>query len=539
MPFTIHKDRRKSGMRKHGFSSFALCILCGVGFTLTPTLASAGWVAQNAGTTNYLCSVYFPMDAQTGYAVGQNGTPIPPEYHSVEETWAVLDSLHRLYPAITKLDTCGYSQRFLMPIPHLVISRNPGTREDEPSALLTGVTHPREPMGNEICLYTMRWILQNYPDSAWARRWVDSMDVHFVPIVNPEGYQYVIDSTSGWPWWGKNLRDNRGNGGRIHPDSDGVNINRNFDWRWDQAGSGACTSDLSRGPSPASESETQALMNLATQRKFVVGISYHSFGYLVCLPWFYDTLYTPDDATLREMASNMGNQIGGYTPYWLRGASYSSVWFYGQLGMYDFSVETGKSFIPPAESIAIECEKNIRGAAYLLDRTFYSGVTGHVRDSLTLEPLVATVEVLDLAGDSIVPRTSDSLYGRFYRLLQFGRTYSLSFSKTGYETKTIENLWVPFDSLTTVEVLLASASGVGERGEAARGVTRYKVWPNPFTSFATLPGHEAERFSLYDVSGRKVGTYRGDRVGEGLAPGVYFLRSSGSKDKPLRIVKVR
>jgi hypothetical protein len=68
---------------------------------------------------------------------------------------------------------------------------------------------------------------------------------------------------------------------------------------------------------------------------------------------------------------------------------------------------------------------------------------------------------------------------------------------------------------------------------------RIRAKPNPFTSFATLPGHEVERFSLYDVSGRKVGTYRGDRVGEGLAPGVYFLRSSDSQDKPLRIVKVR
>lgn len=29
------------------------------------------------------------------------------------------------------------------------------------------------------------------------------------------------------------------------------------------------------------------------------------------------------------------------------------------------------------------------------------------------------------------------------------------------------------------------------------------------------------------------------RTGEGLKAGVYFLRSSDSKDKPLRIVKVR
>jgi len=88
---------------------------------------------------------------------------------------------------------------------------------------------------------------------------------------------------------------------------------------------------------------------------------------------------------------------------------------------------------------------------------------------------------------------------------------------------------------------LVARTGVEEENKGFEGsrVQGFKINPNPFTSFATLPGHEAERFSLYDVSGRKVGTYRGDRVGEGLAPGVYFLRSSESKDKPLRVVKVR
>jgi hypothetical protein len=63
--------------------------------------------------------------------------------------------------------------------------------------------------------------------------------------------------------------------------------------------------------------------------------------------------------------------------------------------------------------------------------------------------------------------------------------------------------------------------------------------PNPFTSFASVLGHEADRFSLYDISGRRVGTYKGDRVGEGLSPGVYFLRPESGDTKPLRIVKVR
>jgi hypothetical protein len=68
---------------------------------------------------------------------------------------------------------------------------------------------------------------------------------------------------------------------------------------------------------------------------------------------------------------------------------------------------------------------------------------------------------------------------------------------------------------------------------------RLKVTPNPFTSFASVPGHEAEGFTLYDISGRRVGTYRGDRVGTDLAPGVYFLRPVAGGSMPVRIVKVR
>ena len=67
----------------------------------------------------------------------------------------------------------------------------------------------------------------------------------------------------------------------------------------------------------------------------------------------------------------------------------------------------------------------------------------------------------------------------------------------------------------------------------------FSVHPNPFTSFSTVPGHSSESFSLYDISGRRVGSYRGDRIGEGLEAGVYFVREESGKDKPVRVVKVR
>jgi hypothetical protein len=85
------------------------------------------------------------------------------------------------------------------------------------------------------------------------------------------------------------------------------------------------------------------------------------------------------------------------------------------------------------------------------------------------------------------------------------------------------------------------SAGVEEKKAPVSTVSRlpYRVLPDPFTSFATVPGHEGERFALFDVTGRKVGTCRGDRIGEELLPGVYFLESEVRGTKPVRIVKVR
>jgi hypothetical protein len=93
-------------------------------------------------------------------------------------------------------------------------------------------------------------------------------------------------------------------------------------------------------------------------------------------------------------------------------------------------------------------------------------------------------------------------------------------------------------------ILKTTDGGVGveeKRGQEDKGtwVHGIKLTPNPFTSFAAIPGHESEQFALYDVSGKRVGSYRGERIGEGLSPGVYFLKGEGQSSKPLRVIKLR
>jgi hypothetical protein len=68
---------------------------------------------------------------------------------------------------------------------------------------------------------------------------------------------------------------------------------------------------------------------------------------------------------------------------------------------------------------------------------------------------------------------------------------------------------------------------------------RIQTQPNPFVYFATIPGQDGKQFEMYDVLGRQVGVYKGDRVGWDLGPGVYFVRREGEGGAMGRVVKIR
>ena len=77
-------------------------------------------------------------------------------------------------------------------------------------------------------------------------------------------------------------------------------------------------------------------------------------------------------------------------------------------------------------------------------------------------------------------------------------------------------------------------------GDVGRGIgSQIHAWPNPFVSFCRVVGHERDEFIVFDHSGRQIGRNRGERIGVGLAAGVYFVRGIGSVASPVRIVKTK
>lgn len=63
--------------------------------------------------------------------------------------------------------------------------------------------------------------------------------------------------------------------------------------------------------------------------------------------------------------------------------------------------------------------------------------------------------------------------------------------------------------------------------------------PNPFVSFARVLDHEKELFIVYDVSGKQTSICRGNRIGENLAAGVYFITNLSKNITRIRVVKIK
>jgi hypothetical protein len=399
---------------------------------------------------------------------------IDPRYHTYEEMIQELNTVVNTYPSIAIMETIGYTTGFNIPIPAIKISRNPRTKEDEPTLLFTGIHHACEIIGVEICLALIWDLVTKYGNDSFITLVIDSSAIWIVPMVNPDGHYIVVSGID--TLWRKNCRDNNNNS--IWDPEDGVDLNRNYDFLWHLGGSSDPANREYRGPYPFSENETRAIRNLALQERFIAGICFHShrewqYGEAVYYPWRWGNSWAPDSAHIRPIAESIAasipSELGSgytYTPIYGRATEggLTRNWLYYAIGTFSYTIEVSRSYFPPGNMVDTICARNLRGVYYLLRRVFGNKLTGHVRDSVTLEPLQAEVRILEAYAppETIWYRVSDSLYGRFYRLLKPGN-YTVQVIKPGYQTKTFYNVPITPGNTTYLEILLCPHPGIEEK----------------------------------------------------------------------------
>ena len=387
---------------------------------------------------------------------GEFESSIPPSYLPLEKVYEEIAQLAKRYPALVHVEEIGTTATYRLPILAVKVSDNAVEREDEPRALFTGVHHAREPVGANICLEIIKTLCDGYGKKPQITESVNSAEVWFVPIVNPDGYKYMFDANLEFPWWRKNTHDNDGDGA-FNPLFDGVDLNRNYDYNWSEGGDDNPGSWFYRGSAAFSEKETRAVKKLAARENFAVGISYHSYGESVLFPW---ANYTPppDLNLIVEIAQKLASRLkrdsglGTYSILPLDGRiGQSSVWMYATFGTIDYIVEVGTQYFPAPQNVPAILEEHVQGALFLISRLFDTGVRGHVFDRNSGQPLVAVVEVREFSAAHVNPRKTDPIFGGFTRLLT-GGVYNIEIRSNGYRSRFIPNVKVVDGEFTELRV---------------------------------------------------------------------------------------
>jgi len=274
-------------------------------------------------------------------------------FHTYSEMAAELNAIHAEFPNITTAPFSIGTTNEGNTIWAIKVSDNPDVDEPEGEVLFDGIHHAREIMTVEMNLSFARHLCENYGSDSVVTTLVDSREIFFVPVVNPDGFLYNEQTDpGGGGLWRKNRRINPGSG------CVGVDLNRNYDFEWVGSGSSTdpCANDY-RGAAPNSEPEVAALSAFIDSREISTWQSYHSVAGMVLLPWGYTNTNTPDDAVLRSMASTMaeenGYQVGqpGEILYNVNGGAFD--WGYGATThdkIYGFTTEISGSGFWPQES---------------------------------------------------------------------------------------------------------------------------------------------------------------------------------------------
>jgi hypothetical protein len=206
------------------------------------------------------------------------------EYHTWETLTVDLQQLVSNNPGIARLHSAGESVMGL-DLWYVEIANfrdeNKTPLDQRETIYLDGGTHANEQLGTELAYEWAEFLIEGYGENETATWIVDNRQTVILPLVNPDG----------------NHQDSRWN-------ANTVNINRNFPFGWAGVDENPVFNDP--GPYPASEPETQAVIDVIDKYEPDYVNSFHTGIELMLYPWGFEERKPADDRMFNETCEAIG-----------------------------------------------------------------------------------------------------------------------------------------------------------------------------------------------------------------------------------------
>lgn len=182
----------------------------------------------------------------------------------------------------------------------LVLEVSNNRAANKPVIFIDAAIHAREWLAPATLNYIIKEFINDYKaGNAEIKQLLDKYDWHFMPVLNPDGYDYTFRSSSTRYW-----RKTRKPYGAYY----GADPNRNFDYLFGGAGtSNNPSSDVYHGPNAFSEPETKALSVYLTsiQSRLQRGmyISFHTYGQWWLTPPGGSRVLPPDHSEMLRVGN--------------------------------------------------------------------------------------------------------------------------------------------------------------------------------------------------------------------------------------------
>jgi hypothetical protein len=377
--------------------------------------------AEQAGIRGmgYLVTILTP-DITNVYDANFRAAALDGRYLTYAEFRDTMATIATNNPSICKLETLGTSFRGRLLLA-MKVSDNPLVHENEPAVHFEGGVHGSEKIGWAVAFEMLKYLVSNYDTDTLVTRLVDTRELWFHPMYNPDGY----DTTPARRYNGNN-----------------VDLNRNWGWMWGW--------EYNMGDAPLSEPENRAVLDHILRHPFVLFVSFHAGTEFISYPWSCDSTEAAPENQLMDFLSQRYSIPNGYPygqgsigMYPINGSTKD--YDYGQ-GMLGWSIEVHYTKTPPAETIQPTFNRN-RAAILEFYHRAGQGIHGVITDVTDSQPVHAQIWV----SPANWPSFNEPTLGDYHRFYLPG-TYDVTFRAPGYRDTTVFGVVVPNSGDSSVAV---------------------------------------------------------------------------------------